>query len=427
MTNKRYLTGIDWLIHAFDHMNQKKIGKGNVFHIVFEVNGLVNVDLFEQELNQFISSHFIFKGRAARAFNLAPYWKIDKDKEVSPVSISSRRVQEASKFIPFCIEISQKYDQSSEGYLYCDVIFHDEKSYVFFTFSHKLFDGLGAELFVDAFERYREGKQSYVFPDRRCQPSHLNRWGEKFKAGRHVNRKLLWLSPGRKVRALPIKKGKQEYQYKVIQFNENQTKKIIERADKEAGYLLIMPFLLSQAIYAFNQLFNRKGIRNDNMVVPVTVNARKKGEEREMFFNHLSFMFFKFTDKEAENPMESIKNQLYEQTKSRFSEKFSSNAMLMRIAPIPILSNLLGIYSRGKMASFSFSYLGETVFSGRKLLGKETANLFHLPVPSVPPGLGVFVNNYNGKFNLTISYLNTLLNDEDIEFLVNALREMPNG
>ena len=115
MASKRYLTGIDWLVHAFDHMNEKKIGKGNVFHIVFEVNGVIDIDPFEQDLNQFISGHFVFKGRVARALNLAPYWKIDKNKEIKPVSISSHRIQEASNFISYCAEISQKYDQSSEG------------------------------------------------------------------------------------------------------------------------------------------------------------------------------------------------------------------------------------------------------------------------------------------------------------------------
>ena len=137
-------------------------------------------------------------------------------------------------------------------------------------------------------------------------------------------------------------------------------------------------------------------------------------------------MFFRFTNKEAENPIVSIKNQLYEQTKSKFADKFSNNAMLMRILPASVLSKLLGLYSRGKVASFSFSYLGETVFNEGKLFGKEVSSLFHLPCPSVPPGLGVFLNNYKGKFSLTISYLSTLLDDEDVAFLVNVLKEMPN-
>ena len=426
MNNKRYLTGIDWLMHTFDQMNKNNIGKGNAFHIVLEVKSLINIEYFERDLNQFINKCDIFKGNISRALNLAPYWRIDKNKEIKPITISSFKIKEASELMTCCTKIFEKPDHSNESYLYCKIIIHNEKSYVIFTFSHKVFDGIGAELFVNAFEKYRNNKNNYHIPDQYFEPSNLNGWTEKFQAGKQVNQKLIWLSPGRKVRALPIGKKKNYYQYKVIQYNKNETNKIIEKANKKAGYLLVMPFLLSQTVYAFDKLFKRKGVLNDSMVVPVTVNIRKKGEENEMFFNHLSFMFFKFTNKTVENPLIAIKNQLYEQIKSKFADKFCSNAMLMRILPTSILSKMLGLYSKGKIASFSFSYLGETVFNENKLSGEKVSNLFHLPCPSIPPGIGVFFNNYKGKLNLTISYLNTILNDEDIAYLVNMLVKMPN-
>jgi len=426
MTSKRYLTGIDWLIHTFDHMNKQKIGRGNVFHVIFEVNSLLNVELFTRELNEFINKCDVFKGSVSRSFNLAPYWKINKNKKIEPVIISSSTIQESSELIVFFTKIFEKHDQSNDAYLYCDVVFHNEESYVSFTFSHKVFDGIGAELFVDAFEKYMEDKNSYVFENKYFEPSHLNGWIEKFKSGKQVNQKLIRLSPGRNVRVLPLGEIRDEYKFKIIQFDEEETSKIIERANKEAGYLLVMPFLLSKTVSVFNKLLNKKGIRNDNMVVPVTVNARKKGVFNKIFFNHLSFMFFSFNSKEAESPIASIKNQLYEQTKSRFADKFCNNAMLMRIFPAPILSKLLGLYSKGKMATFSFSYLGEAVNSERKLFSKAVQNVYHMPCPSVPPGIGVIINNCNGKFNLTISYLNALLDEKDAEYLVNELNEMPN-
>ncbi len=426
INNKRYLTGIDWLIHVFDYMNHSRIGTGNAFHIILEVDGLIDGVFFERELNQFVEKHSVFKGQTAIAWNLAPYWKINNNKEIQSTRISSVQIQDIFDLIPYCRKIFRKHDHSNNNYLSCDVILHEKKSYIAFTFSHKIFDGIGAEFFLEDFRKYLDDKPGYIVQDQYCEPSHLNKWGEKFRAGKQVNQKLIWLSPGRKIRAFPIKENNEDYKYNVIQFDKEQTNKIIERANKEAGYLLIMPFLLGQAVCAFNQLLNKKGIRNGSMVVPVTVNARKKREVNKIFFNHLSFMFFRFINKEAEDPVNVIKSQLYEQTKSGLTDKFGQNAMLMRILPVSILSKLLGLYSKGTMASFSFSYLGETGLAGKRLLGKKVFNVFHLPRPSVPPGLGIFLNNYNGKMSLTISYLSELLDKDDVLFLVDKLKKMPN-
>ena len=102
-------------------MNKKEIGKGNVFHVILEVNSLLNIELFERELNQFINKHAIFKGSVSRALNLAPYWKINKDKKIAPVVISTFRIQEFSELIPCCTKIFEKHDLSNECYLSCNV------------------------------------------------------------------------------------------------------------------------------------------------------------------------------------------------------------------------------------------------------------------------------------------------------------------
>lgn len=426
MNNKRYLTGVDWLMHVFDHMNQKMIGRGNEFHFILEVEGLLDCKIFEQELNQFVEQYSIFKGHVSRALNLAPYWKINRSKKNKSIVVSAVNLQDQSDLISRCTQIFEKHCQMDTGYLQCDIIICNEKSYVAFTFSHKIFDGSGAEFFIEAFGDYIEDKQGYVFHDEYIESSHLDDWKDKFKAGKDVNRRLIELSPKGNVRAFSMGGTKSNFRFKVIHFDEGQTQKILERANNEMGYLLIMPFLLSQAVVAVNQLFDKKGIQKDGMVVPVTVNARKNDKSREMFFNHLSFIFFRFSAEAANNPAATIKNQLYDQMKVKFTDQFEKNAMLMRIAPVSILSKLLGLYSKGKIASFSFSYLGETGFTRGELFKKKVVNLFHLPCPSVPPGLGIFVNNYKGKMNLTISYLNTLLDECDVLFLVDQLKNMPN-
>ena len=45
--------------------------------------------------------------------------------------------------------------------------------------------------------------------------------------------------------------------YIIFHFGEEESRRIIERANNEAGYLLIMPFLLAKTVGIFNELFNQ--------------------------------------------------------------------------------------------------------------------------------------------------------------------------
>jgi hypothetical protein len=83
----------------------------------------------------------------------------------------------------------------------------DARSFLGMTFDHRLFDARGAESFLELLSAYAA---SAVVPEcvasiAMTEPSHLDRWADKFRAGQQVNRALVRLSQSDAITyALPV-------------------------------------------------------------------------------------------------------------------------------------------------------------------------------------------------------------------------------
>jgi hypothetical protein len=77
---------------------------------------------------------------------------------------------------------------------------------------------------------------------------------------------------------------------------------------------------------------------------------------------------------------------------------------------------------KGEVASFSFSYVGETAYTFPDFMGIRVQNLFHMPRVVVPPGLGIFFEQVQGKLNAVLSYAEGLLSDDEADWIVHHLQ-----
>lgn len=427
---KRYLTGIDWFVQVFDYMNKKLTGNGHVFQIVIELDGHIDDKGFVENLEQFVSKFTILSGKTARALNLAPYWKVSH--RSSDISLSTRTSYVNSEAEIFsCLESkANSFLKQENVHLSCHFIFYKSTSFISLTLDHRVFDGLGGELFLNAFQEFLNDKSHYQHSMNFSMPAQLSRWREKFEAGRVVNRAFLKMTGMKPPRAIPIPYQKNnKFRFKVITFSQKESKEIINKADKDAGYLLLMPYLLANTIMLMSKIFANHGSKQGALIVPVTIDMRQvEKKAQEMFFNHLSFLFFKIKPDEILSSsvlIGTIKQQLYDQVKESFPEKFSEMALLMRILPVSLLGKVMRLYMKKQMISFSFSYLGNSAYTHAGLSNKRIKNMFHMPQAPIPPGLGVFFHQFDGKLNATVSYLEGLLTDRDLDIITNTLKALP--
>jgi hypothetical protein len=212
---------------------------------------------------------------------------------------------------------------------------------------------------------------------------------------------------------------------RVISFDNQESLKIAEDSYDKAGYLMFMPYLLAKSVCLLHGIFEKRNLPRDDYLIPVSIDKRSQDSViKEPFFNHLSFFLFRIKTREADNFMyvlDEIKKQMYEQVKSGLPEAIQEASYLMRIAPLPLVYLFISLLTKGEIASFSFSFVGESPYPDETFINEKIENIFHLPRVPFPPGIGIFFNQYKGRLNAKLSFVKGLLDEEEIEQLSRGL------
>ena len=143
-----------------------------------------------------------------------------------------------------------------------------------------------------------------------------------------------------------------------------------------------------------------------------------------MFFNNVSLLLFRIHDREVDDfhaLLKSIKQQMYEQARMGFARDLLEASLLSRIAPLSMVSYLVKLYLKKDVASFCFSYLGDTGHMPTRFMGRQVSCSYHMARVPVPPGLGVFFHQTHGRLSVHLSYLRGVLAEGEVETITQAL------
>lgn len=412
---KRYLTGIDWFINALDYTLRKKTGVGNTSQVVLELGGYLNAELLNKRLEEVSFEYPILFGHPARAFNLCPYWK--KIPRIGRIPLNTCHLTPENDFKDIIKVFSEELNKPFSGrneHIRFNLIYQGKRSFLGIIFDHRLMDARGAEAFLD----FLGGDSGLSLKDSLYEPSHLNNWVSKFRAGREVNRFFLNLTQ-KKPRFLEAFSAGSGSEFKAITFDREQSSKINQDALSQAGYLMTMPYILSKTIFILHKVFEGRNNSSSEYLIPVSIDTRSNELARkEILFNHLSFFLFRISASEALNlqaVIDSIKEQMYNQIKMGLPQAIKEASFLMRIAPLFLIDLILKIMSKGNPASFSFAFIGAGAYARDSFMQVPVRNIFHLPRVPSPPGLGVFFNQYQMNLNAVFSYAKGLLSEDELE------------
>jgi hypothetical protein len=430
---KHYLTGVDWIVRGFDYMNRSATGAGNMFQIVMELEGMPGEHAVRDALEHFMEKFPVLGGKARRDYNLAPYWKLPSRVRKTPLRLNVHHLENGEGVCDVLERgVNTAFSSKCEHVVF-HLIYGGENSCLAVTFDHCLFDAQGAEAFLRMFQQEWEKRGSCSWGSAPLEPAHLGEWRRKFEAGRRVNRAFLRLAEGGPPRVLPrvAATERQGFGFSVISFGEQESRKIVERADSEAGYFMLMPYTMALTAQILHAVFAKKGIDGGDYIVPVTVDTRAPREAAaEVFFNHVSFLLFRLRAREVADLsalLESIKRQLYDQVKAGLAQDICEASLLIRIVPLPILSHLMGVYLKGEVASFCFSFVGEAGEGLTHFMGKRVRRSYHMTRVPVSPGLGVFFHQSQGGLNAYVSYAKGLLGADEVEMIVEGLKSRLGG
>ena len=421
--NRRYLTGLDWLIGVLDCMTRQATGAGNSSQVILELEGRLDADQFRDALAGFTANFPALSGYPSRdGFNLAPFWKMNGRAVAPPCALTTLNGDNAGEESVALLGrfVNTPFSTRREHLAFHLVHAGASRSFLGMTFDHLLFDARGAELFLAEFNAWvNEPRPFSTALTRPVREPYLSCWKEKFLAGRSVNRALRNLA-SIKAGSFPIPEaaaGRRAFRYQFQQLNESESRAVTESAYATGGHLMRLPYLLALAVEAVDQVFSGRGLAPEHYVIPVSIDRRAaRADSQSIFFNQFSFLHF-VVSREAlasrERLVKTMVSQMYDQTKSRLPEDFEKTMMLIRILPVGILASITRHLFGGNFGTFIFSCLGESAYRSPLFMGCPVTNLLHTPRVSTPPGIGVFVNEFGGRMNVTTAYLEGVLDDAE--------------
>jgi hypothetical protein len=432
--HKRYLGGADWCLAALNRGTLETTGRRSIFHLAVFLEGVPDASRAEAGFKEFCARFPVLWGRLARCWCLAPYWKYSKSANNAEVFVSRRSLpaQASRQDVVRQIESLTNAQEFLQG---CAVAMHimeagESGSVLVFSFDHHLFDAVGAETFVDLFFRFLDGDApSRDFPESDpTAPAQLDQWGRRFASGRKVNRLMRRLGDGPTAwLPLPDRAPGRPFRFRIASFDEEESRRIKERAFAVAGYLMFMPYVLATAASVFGPFFRRRAEPAAHVVVSVSTDKPKAAAAHvpHFFFNDLSFLYYRFpiSDMADRNALAgALREQLIDQVKEEMPAAIEDSNLLMRILPARMFWKFLMRFYRNRLASFAFTCLGAPALKASAVLGCPVRSHIHFPVIPTPPGIGIVLNQSRGVYHAVLSYIEGILSEEEIDVLWQSFR-----
>ena len=418
---------MDWVVHAIDHTSKKVLGCGLLFQIVVELAGTLEKESFRGSLARYCECFPHLWGSARRDFiNLAPYWRTNRGE--SKVDIVFRQAVDFEEALNLLSAELNTPLETEEIYFKVFGVTVSDKTLIGCTFDHRLFDARGAESFLQGFHDFCAHGLSQEFQVQNADAG-LDHWREKFEAGRKVKRAGVASGENSMVRRFTDGKSpkKGRNRFKIKHFDQIATQSIFERAEKQAGLFMFLPYSLAISIQMIHSLFVRRGQREGDIVISVTRDMRVKGSAKvPILFNHFSVINFRVSAPEIDDfqmLVGLLKQQLYEQVKNKLPEALSESSMLIRIVPRSVLSYGFESLVPTPMPTFVFGFLGESAYQSDEFAGLGVLNMFHFPRIPPSPGLGIFFSQYHKRLTMTLSYIEDTVGEEEAEDLILTVAE----
>jgi hypothetical protein len=292
------------------------------------------------------------------------------------------------------------------------------------SWSHLLLDGKGAELLFVEIARLCEGMDlPHDFPE---PPKPRLTLAEKLKKTRPVMDRFGELqATGIPSLGGPWTRTGRGF-YEVLMLDDAESALVRERAEQMGGALFPATFYVSCVARAHDLIFRRRGREPRGLGVSVPIQTRKRGARGPIFHNHVTVLYFhprrEHLDSLAETAA-AMKAQFAAMTRGRISESFDAVLELMMRVPSWLFMWIIRLQFKGEICTCFFSHTGPFAPELTNFVGARIANAYHLPALGTPPGTGIFFGERDGRINVTLSWRQGAITEEERRLMAGQMRE----
>ena len=420
-----------FLLAHDDFMRRTRQGR-HVSQSIIELDRVPDVARLRTALVRLVQKHPLLAGRLRRDWRTwLPYWEVPPAPSRGlPLGLwrergSAGTLAEATE-IEDTMDLLQRVMTEPldvEGIAFkarLDVVeMRDGRGRVALSWSHLLIDGKGAELLLAEIGRLCDGV------DVTCEAKEPARPELTFKEKIQKTKAAIYrLEDLAKVGAPSLagphpRRGRGHYQ--VITLGKEDSAKLNARVEGMAGALFPMTFYVACAARAHDRVFRHRGREPQGYVVSVPVQTRKRGARGPLFHNQVSIFFFGAVREvlgSIEAATASMKQQFAEMTRGKLEESFLTVLELMMRLPSWIFMRVVRWQFKGEMCSFFHSHTGAFAPEMTEFAGAQITNAYHLPCLATPPGTGLFFCERGGQVNITVTWREGCLSEEERQLML---------
>lgn len=309
------------------------------------------------------------------------------------------------------------------------------KSSLIFTWHHALMDARGAEMLITHIGMTGNGKgpgQPLLFVRSPTLIEDVSSW-LRIPVRSCFARKAIHTAASycrAPIAALGTAKsrpGEEQYQvYRVISFDREEAALIDQACIRAGANFRISIYYLAATIRAFDRVISSRGCKPSAYVVPVPLDTRKRGSNGPVFGNHITFLFFRAEQEDISSMTRLVSvlgKQMRDQIRNMTPESFTTTMELFRNLPMGIFALQAAGPTKGQIASFFFSFPGDTCQDLDRFLDIPVLEVLHLPPVSVPPGLSIIFNKYRGMLSVVLSFVEGWFTPDELDLIEFSIRK----
>ncbi len=177
---------------------------------------------------------------------------------------------------------------------------------------------------------------------------------------------------------------------------------------------------------AMAELWHRRGLPDVPFLLPISVDLRPKGDPGPTFGNLLAFHFARFRPSDTGDVpglARALRRQMADAVRDGQIEANAAGMEFLQYCPLSTMLRVLPWTAGGELFSFNCADLADWPPTLERCFGRRVINAYHVPVVPPRPGIGVFFNRCMRRNNLVVSWIEGVVNDDDVTRIIDVVRD----
>jgi hypothetical protein len=177
---------------------------------------------------------------------------------------------------------------------------------------------------------------------------------------------------------------------------------------------------------ALTALWEKRRLPDVPYVVPISIDLRPKGDAGPVIGARLAFHFARFAPSETADVVglsKSLRRHMTDAIREGHLDTNAAGMEFLKYRPLWMMARALPGGPHAEMCSFNCADTMDFAVAPDTIFGARLVNGYHAAAVLPRPGVGVFFNRCGAASNLVVSWIDGVVDEDDVAQIVDVVRE----